>query len=139
MISRFPSKSKSPTPTPMPACSMTSSLRATPRDALPVEAHVVRHEEIEIPVAVVIKKRAARAEARLGIRQSSFLCDIRKCAIAVIPIERILSPVCNEEVFKAVVVVITHRHAVGEARPEQSRLFGHVRESSIAVIPIKPV
>ncbi len=112
---------------------------ARARHRLCIEDKIVRHEQVELAIPIVIEKSATGAKARLRIHQSRCLGDVGEGAIAVVVIQRVLAPVSNEEVFKPVVVIIPDCHSVGESCAKQSGLPGHVGEGSVPVIFIQAV
>src|SRR5262249_6657460 len=69
------------------------AVRSRLRDAFEVKLKVVRDEEIQLPVAVVIKERAPRAPSRNISKQAGFFGDVCESSIAVVAIELVLSEV----------------------------------------------
>jgi len=76
------------------------------RDALGIEIEVMGDEQIEMAVAVVIDERTTRSPSTLPVEESCVLGDIAEGPVAIIVIQDILSPVRDENVVKAVVIVI---------------------------------
>src|SRR5580704_10546558 len=74
--------------------------------ALEIEIDIVGNEEIKMAVAVVIDEGCAGTPARFLAYQSRGLRHVGESAVAVVAIEFVLSPIRNEEILEAVVVVI---------------------------------
>src|ERR1700733_8441598 len=90
-----------------------------------------------MPIAIVVDKRAAGIPPNLGSRlnQSSLLCYIRKRAVAVVAIERILAVIRDQEIIAAIVVVVAHAAGLAPASSVlQSRTDRHIGEGSIAIV-----
>src|SRR5690242_12632426 len=68
------------------------------RRSLGIELQVVSHEKVELPIAVVIHPGAPGSPATRE-EQPGLLGDVRKGAVAVIPIEDVLPPVSYEDVL----------------------------------------
>src|SRR5581483_8243555 len=90
-------------------------------------------------VTIVIEERAACAEARFGIQKSGRLGHVGKSSVSVVSVKNILTPAGDEQIFKAVVVVIANRNAVKVAGSKKAGLAGNIRECSIAVIFVETI
>src|SRR5450755_2976653 len=66
--------------------------------------------------------------------QSSFGGNVREGPVTIVVIERIPGNARHEDVGKAVVIVVGHRHADVESGACQSRSFRNVGKDSIAVV-----
>src|ERR1035437_8424676 len=77
-----------------------------------------------MPITVVVKKSTTGAEGRALFEQTGLRCDIRKGAVTIVPIQAVLAEVCDEEIFVAVVVVVSDANAVGPRGVVQACLFG---------------
>ena len=108
--------------------------RLRQRRGLQIEIDVVRDEQIEMSVAVVIQKRAAGVPARLRLRQSRLRRHIGKGAVAVVVEERALPVVADEQVVMPVVVVVAHAAALSPAAARQSSLRRHVGKGAVAIV-----
>ena len=86
-----------------------------PRRRRRIEIHIVGDEQIEMAVAVVIQKAAARAPARSGSSDSGLFRDVGKRAVTVVVIEHVPAPVGDEQIVEAVVVVIADTTSLAPA------------------------
>ncbi len=87
-----------------------------------VEIHVVRDEQIEVAVAVVVQKTAARTPAVFRSSDAGLLGHIGERAVAVVVVEDVAAKVGDEEIVEAVVVVVADTtrlppSGAGEAEP----------------------
>ena len=108
-------------------------------DLIEVENQVVRDEQIQPAVAVVVHPRATTAPALPGMRQAGRLRYIRERAVAVVAVQDVLRPAGDKKILETVVVVVADGHAACPALAHQARFRGHIRESSVAVVFVKPV
>src|SRR5258707_12109568 len=69
-----------------------------------VEIEVIRHEQIELAVAVVIDPGAARAPAGAICSHACISGDIGKSAVPIVVIENVLAPAGDEPIVKAGVI-----------------------------------
>ena len=125
---------------------------AVDRDALPqtvhalarlggrreIEGQVVRHEEIEVAVAVVVEKRAAGTPPRPGHRQAGGGAAIVEPAVAAIAVQPVGAEGRDVDVDGAVVVVVAGADRRGPRRPPESRALRDVGERAVAAIAIHP-
>ena len=109
------------------------------RSRLHVKRQIVRDEQVEFAITIVIEKGAAGAKAWLGTEQAGLFRDIGERTVAVIPVERVLLPAGDENVFKTVVVVVADRNAVKIAGAKQACTLSHVGKRAIAVVFIKTI
>src|SRR5947209_641219 len=77
--------------------------------------------------------------AALVVYQPRCFGHIRERAVAVISIQDIVSPICDEQIVKTIVVVIANAYRGCPSGEVQPGLFGDIGERSIAVIFIQPV
>src|SRR5207253_9136491 len=96
-------------------------------------------EEVEVAIPVVIKRRTAGSEARLGAAQPSFLRDSRESSISAVAIARVLAPISDEQVVEAIVVIVSHRDAVGAPCAEQPCFFCDIGKSAVSVILVEAI
>ena len=73
------------------------------------------------------------------MQQPRVACHIGEGTVAVVSIQHIPAPVCDEHVLMAVVVVVADAHAAGPAGASQARFVRYVSEGAITVVVIKPV
>ena len=95
------------------------------RSFVQIEVDVVRDENIEVAVAVVIDKRAAGPPARAGDGKARGLGDIRESSSAQIPVETIVAVVSDQKVRMPVVVEIAYTGGLRPAGPRQPGLLTH--------------
>jgi hypothetical protein len=87
-----------------------------------------------VTVAVVIDKSAARTPAWSIVQQPRLFGYICEGLIPVVTEKLILSKIRTEQIFEAIVVVIAYAYARGPANRMKSGFFGHVGESSVAIV-----
>ena len=102
------------------------AVRARHRRVLEREPDVVRDEQIEVAVAVVVEEAAAGAPARLRVPEPRRLRHVGEGPVAVVAIEPVLAEERAEEILEAVVVVVADADAGRplhglRARPSPSR------------------
>src|SRR5947209_3236531 len=94
-----------------------------------------------MPVAVIIQEGASSVPALQtggsACRDARFLRYVREGAIAVVAIERAVSPVADEQIFVPVIVVIPDADALAPTRASQSGLYSHVGECAVAIVLIE--
>ena len=95
--------------------------------------HVIANEEIEMAIAVVIKPKSGSAK-RLSPSQPALFRYILKGAFASIPKKTILPNAGDEDVRKAIVVVVADSDTHPVEFELQARSSSDVGESSIAII-----
>ena len=100
---------------------------------------VLRDEEIEPAVAIVVDPRAPRAVAHRLLSQAGLPGHVRKRAVAVVVIQHVVAVVGDEEIVKSVVVVVADCHRRGPSGVRQARLLGHIGERAVAIVLVKPV
>src|SRR5882762_1802978 len=102
-----------------------------------IEIHVVNYHEIEIAIAVEIQEGATSAPTRGRLEQTPRFGLILKCSITLVSIENISTPLCNEQIWMAIVVNVAHANPLSPTRVRDSCLFGHVFELQVAEIVIE--
>ena len=114
---------------------------AAGRDLLQIESSIVGNEQIELPVAIVIDPGAACGEAIGGTppggQQAGLFGDIGERAVAVVVEQNVLAPAGNEDIVKAVVIVISNGDAGGPEGACQTRFFRRIRKSAVAVVMVQ--
>src|SRR5258708_30739723 len=101
------------------------------------EAHVVRHEQIEMSIPVVVEETASRAPAWLRAPQTGGLGRVSKRSIAIIAIKALLPKIDAEDVFESVIVIVADANTGGPAYRLQSRFLGNIRKCSLAIALVK--
>src|SRR5215469_2642910 len=85
------------------------------------ESHVVRDKQVQVPVTVVVQKRASRAPARLVIPQPGSPGHVAKGSIPIVAVESVLSEISTEKIVESVVVVIPYANTASPANRLQAR------------------
>jgi hypothetical protein len=75
------------------------------------ETHIVRYEQVEIAIPVVVQEAAACAPSWLVVPKSRTFRDVRKGSIPVVAIKMVLTVIRTEDVLVSVVVVIADANA----------------------------
>ena len=73
------------------------------------------------------------------MQQTRHLRHISESAVAVVAVQDVLRPGGDKEVLETVIVIVADSHAACPALTHQPRFGGHVGESTVAVILVKPV
>ncbi len=102
-----------------------------------IKLDVIADEQIEVAVAIIVEKSAARAPADAFIVEAGFASDIGKRAVAVVVKKNVVSPEAAEEVVPSVVVVVADAHSGLPAGARESGFFRDVGEGSVAVVLIE--
>ena len=106
---------------------------------LQIEINVISHEQVQVPVAIVVDPGAAGAPAALLVEEAGPLGDVAEGAVAVVVVEHVLSPIRDEDVVEAVVVVVADSDGRGPSGPPQARFVGHVGERTVAIVFVEAV
>src|SRR5258708_17416634 len=136
----------------MPACGQ-SSRSALDGDTFPVaihvlawnrrvfegEAHIVRYEQMEVPIAVVVEETASRTPSRLLVPKTGGLGHVGKRSISVVAIETILPKIRAEDVLESVIVVVADTDSGGPSHRLQPGLFRHIGKSTVAIVLVKAI
>ena len=99
-----------------------------------LEVHVARDEQIEAPVAIEVQKAAARTPLMLGPGHARPIGDVGEGAVAVVPVEDVSTPVADEQIVEAVVVVVADAAALSPSGMGESRLLRDVAERAVAIV-----
>src|SRR5439155_827561 len=70
--------------------------------------HITGHEEVEVAVIVVIEKPGARTPSASD--NSGAFRYVGERAVPIVMVERVPAIACYVDVFKAIIVVVAHRH-----------------------------
>src|SRR6202042_24401 len=101
------------------------------------EAHVVRYEQIEVAIPVVVEETASCSPAGLLVPKTGSLSHVGKRSIPVVTIETILPKIRAEDVFESVVVVVAEAAPGGPPHCLQPRRFRHIGKSAVAAVLVK--
>ena len=104
---------------------------------LRIEINVVRNEEVEAAVAVVIEKSAARGPARVLVPQASLARHVSEGTVAVVVQQNVVAPEGNEQVHEPIVVVIASADSLPPADEADSGFLRDVRERPIVLVAVK--
>ncbi len=99
-----------------------------------IEDQVVRDEQIQMAVAVVIDPGAAGSKMSAGAKQARFFGDVGEGSVAVIVKKNILAPAGDKYVVETVVVIIANGNAAGPHAAGEAGFFSNVGEGSVAII-----
>ena len=98
--------------------------------------HVIADEEVEQAVAIVIEPEGRGAEAE-AVAESALGGDVDECAFAGVAKEAVLADAGDENVGKAVVVVIADGDAHAVHFNVETGAMGDVGEGAVAIIAIE--
>src|SRR5438876_7428720 len=90
-------------------------------------------------VTVVVDKSASGSPSRIFVQQSGVLGDVGKSSITIVAIQLILPEVGAEQIFEAVVVVVSNANTRCPACIAKTGFFGNIRESSITIIFVQAI
>ena len=97
--------------------------------------HVVAHKKIQLAVPVVVKPKR-RCTKSQPVAQTRGIRCIHKRAFARISEQPILAHACNQNVRKAIVVVVPDGHAHAVHFDVEPSSFRYVEKRSIAIVLI---
>ncbi len=108
------------------------------RFGLRIPLDIIHHQQIEQSVAIVIHPSCSHSpqpsKLEVRARQTGAFCDVGKGSVSIIVIEGVAAHAGNEDVLKAVVIVIADGHADVETLASYASLFRHVSKSAIAIV-----
>src|SRR3984885_681846 len=99
--------------------------------------HVVADKQIEQAIAIVVEPQSRGAES-LTLAESTGNGRVQKRSFASVPKQTVLAYTGDEDVGKAVVVVITDSYAHAVEFNVETGARGHVSERAVAVVVIEP-
>ena len=97
--------------------------------------HVVAHEQVQPPVAIVVDPGGARAER--GVRHARLLRHVRERAVAPVVEQPVRAKAVDEQVGVPVVVIIGRGHADAIHLDGQTGLCRHVLERAVAAVAVQ--
>src|SRR5450755_1413083 len=110
------------------------------RSVLQIEADVVRDEQIEMAVSIIVQECAPGTPTRRTIfPKAGLLGHLGERAIAIVAVEAVLSEVGDEDIVETVVVIVGDANGVRPANGPQAGFIGHVGERAVTVVLIEPV
>ncbi len=65
--------------------------------------------------------------------------NVGEGAVSVVAVKDVLAVVGDEEIFKTVVVVVTHGDGAGPAGAQQACFLGHVGKRAVAIVFVEAV
>src|SRR5215471_179766 len=77
------------------------------------KANVVGNEKVQVSIAVVINERAAGAKPWLIVPEPGRFGYVCESAVAVVAVKRVLPEICEENIVKSVVVVVSDANSGG--------------------------
>ena len=112
------------------------------RRGLRIEVDVVRDEQVEMAVLVIVDERApgvvALQPALCSRGDAGLRCDIYEFAVAQILPQRTIAPVCNEQIVPAVVIEITDAAAGAPSGARNTSRRRHIGERTVAIVLVQP-
>src|SRR5439155_20877938 len=85
-------------------------------------------------IAIVIYEQASSDPAHAFAANPGYVCHISKLAITIVVIKNVLTEIADEEIYEAVVVVVTNANALSPAGVGYAGLHGNVCECSVTII-----
>ena len=102
-----------------------------------IEPEIVRHEQIDTAVAVVVDERAARSPSGSTGRQARAGGDVSEAAVSEVVIEHVLPVVGREQIEAAVVVVVADADARCPADRAETGARRDIGERAIVVVAVE--
>src|SRR5438552_7139367 len=90
-------------------------------------------------ITVVVEECASGAPTAGRIGQTRRTGHIRERSVTVVAVEDVLSPVGDEQVVEAIIVIVAHTYAASPARLQQACPLGYIREASVPVVFEEPI
>ena len=88
-----------------------------------MQIDIIGYKKIKVAIAIIVEKSASRAPASSAlVEQSRLPGDIRKRAVSIVAVKNGLTVVSDEDVFKAIVVIVANGHSTGPTRAQQPGL-----------------
>ena len=107
------------------------------RNRAGIEREIIGDKQVEVPVAVGVKKRGR--DARLRVAHTRSIGDLLERAVPTVTEQLVLPDVHDVKVGMTVVVVVADRDGAGKTGATKSGLGGHIFEGAVAAVAIKPV
>src|SRR5712691_6791030 len=106
-----------------------------------VHRDITAYVQIQMAVAVIVEESSASMKRSSGFypRDSGFVRNVGKRAVAIVAIERVAAELGYIEVGKAVVVIVPPNAAQAVARAGDSGFVGHIGKGAIAVVVIERI
>ena len=104
-----------------------------------IEHEIVRHDKIQEAVTVVVDESAAGAPSGLFPPYARALRNISEGSVPIVAVKNVLAPIGDEEIVKAVVVIVSDTHSLAPPRADEPGLLRDIRECAVAVIPVEMI
>src|SRR6267154_859811 len=101
-----------------------------------VEVRIIRNDQIELPVPVVIHEGAAASPSLSVTGDPRCVCHFFESTVTVV-VEPVFPVVRDVKVVPAVIVVVADTHALTPAARDQTSLLCYIRECSIVVVTVE--
>ena len=88
---------------------------ATLRRCFQIEIQVVRHKQIEMTIAVIVQETTTRAPTPFCSLNSGPRGCIGEGPVAIVVVEHVVSPISDEKILEAVIVIVTDTTALPPA------------------------
>src|SRR4051812_34744273 len=99
-----------------------------------VKLYIVRNEQVQKSIAVVINETAPGIPSGVRTKQASLERYIAKAALSEISVERILAPVSDEQIVESIVIEISHAAALTPAGPHEPGSGSHIGKGAVAIV-----
>jgi len=119
------------------AIGLVRAIQAAEDVVLGGPAHVVADEKIEQAVAVIVKPQCGSAEALMPEKPARTR-DVNKCSFTGVSKKPALANAADENVRKAIIIVVADRDAHAVHLDVQACGLGYVRKCSVAIVAIEP-
>ena len=90
-------------------------------------------------IVVIIEECASGPIAGRGVQQSGLAGYISESPVPVVPIQDVLSPIGQEKIVEAVVIVISNAYTTGPSRLCEAGLYGDISKRTVPVVMVKAV
>ena len=105
-----------------------------------MQVDIVGNEEIQVTIAIVVQKGASRSPASIAfIDQPGLLGNIGKCAISIVAVKNILTVISDEDILKAVVVIVPDGYSTGPSGTYQPSLLRDIGKRSVPIIFVEAI
>src|SRR5215469_17733382 len=103
-----------------------------------IEVDVIGHDEIQLPVSIVVHEGTTCAPSLARSGHSRLFCDFGEYTVIVV-IELVLTVIGNVEIFPSVVIVVADANALSPTRCGETSLCSHIREGAVVIVVVETV
>ena len=101
--------------------------------------YVIRDEQVEQPIVVVVKPPGAGRPLPMSFCKSRLGRNIGKCTIAVVVEELTAVDSSYEEIDPSIIVIVRGGNAHAEIHALNAGLLSYIGKCAVAVVAVKPV